>query len=141
MSHTVLKIIGRHERVSLPQVGLKSLAAKTDTGAFTSSLHCLSAEPEGERLICKFLNNTRDEDSVKKVIFEAFKKRKVKSSNGHTEERYSVNTQIKLGREFFDIELTLTNRTDMKYPILLGRQFLNRRFLVDVSQKNVLRTR
>ena len=72
MTEAVLKIIGRHERAQLPELGLKKIAAKTDTGAFTSSMHCLSAVPEDGRLICKFLNETGNEDSVKKVIFAAF---------------------------------------------------------------------
>ena len=141
MTGKKLLIIGRHEKAHLNGLGLQDIAAKTDTGAYTSSLHCLKAEKEGDKLICEFLNPGDAKDSVKKVIFAAFKKRRVKSSNGQTEERFAVFTKIKLGKELYDIELTLTNRADMKYPLLLGRKFLNNRFLVDVSQKNVLKTK
>jgi hypothetical protein len=141
MSGKPLKFIGRHERASLTELGLQNIAAKTDTGAYTSCIHCIEVIEEGENLICKFLNQNHAEDSVKKVIFATFKKRAVKSSNGQTEERYAVKTKIKLGRELYTIELTLTNRAGMKYPLLLGRKFLNKRFLVDVSQKNMLKSK
>lgn len=138
MSEKKLKIIGRHEKASLPEIGLQNIVVKTDTGAYTSSLHCQKAVPKGEKLICEFLNPHDDEDSVKTVTFAAFKKRKVKSSNGQTEERYSISTKVKLGAEVYPIELTLTDRHEMKYPMLLGRKFLNKKFVVDVSQKNIL---
>jgi hypothetical protein len=138
MSEKKLKIIGRHEKASLPEIGLQGIVVKTDTGAYTSSLHCKKAVMKDNRLICEFLNPHDDEDSVKKVTFAAFKKRKVKSSNGQMEERYSVQTKIKLGHEIYPIEVTLTDRHEMKYPMLLGRKFLNKKFVVDVSQKNSL---
>jgi hypothetical protein len=133
-------MIGRHEKARLPEIGKLELTVKVDTGAYTSSLHCIKAQPEGQKLICEFLIPNDGEDSVKRIIFAAFKKRKVKSSNGQMEERYSVLTKIKLGHEEYPIEVTLTVRNEMKYPMLLGRKFLNKKFIVDVSKKNILKS-
>jgi hypothetical protein len=63
----------------------------------------------------------------------------IKSSNGITELRYQIVVCIKFGRKYFDIELTLTDRAEMKYPVLLGRKFLQGKFVVDVSKVNKLK--
>jgi hypothetical protein len=60
--------------------------------------------------------------------------RKVKSSNGTSEQRYVIETPIVLGEENWSIEITLTDRSDMSYLILLGREALGKRFLVDPSK-------
>ena len=130
--------IGRHEHVHLTDIGLNELVAKIDTGAYTSSIHCAEVVEKNGKLICGFINPRNDEASLKKIIFAAYKKRKVKSSNGSTEERFAIKTKIKLGSHVYDIELTLTNRESMKYPLLLGRKFLNGKYVVDVSRKNIL---
>ena len=63
---------------------------------------------------------------------------KVRSSNGEIQERYMVTTQVKLGKRKFKTEFTLTNRSEMKTPILLGRKALKGRFVVDVSKAFLL---
>jgi hypothetical protein len=132
-----LKIIGRKERIDLPGLGLFGLLAKIDTGAYTSSMHCEAAEVLSKGLSCQFRD---DKNVVSSFTFAKFNKRNVKSSNGIVEIRYAVWTKIKLGGELFEIELTLTNRSEMKTSLLLGRKFLSKKYLVDVSQKNKLKT-
>lgn len=61
--------------------------------------------------------------------------RKVKSSNGIIEERVSVKTKMNLYDRIYTIELTLADRSHMKYPVLIGRKFLRNKFIVDVSKK------
>ena len=62
-----------------------------------------------------------------------YKIKKVKSSNGKMEERVFIRTPLELLGKRFEAELSLTDRNDMKYPMLIGRKFLNGHFLVDVS--------
>ena len=128
------KLIGRREMALLLEIGTKPLPCKIDTGAFTSSLHCDKIEKINDKIICTFYFF----DEQKSVIFAPLRKSMIKSSTGHAEERYIIKTKIRLGKDIFDIELSLANRSKMKYPILLGRKFLNKKFLVDVSKKKLL---
>lgn len=135
------KIIGRLETVNLPEWDIEDIEAKIDTGAFSSSLHCHNIE--------KFIHkgkpwihfNLLDPDhiSYNERLFKLpiFDEREVKSSNGQTEERVFIQTKITFFGEVFDIELSLTNRSEMKYPLLIGRKFLKNKFLVDVAKKHV----
>ncbi|SOE21629.1 Uncharacterized conserved protein [Spirosomataceae bacterium TFI 002] len=130
-----MQIIGRKEIVELPQLQLGEIVAKIDTGAYTSSIHCVESKVEEGVLKCLFVD---ENDQKTSLSFDHFKIRLVKSSNGISESRYSIHTNIRIGSELLDIELTLSDRSEMRHPILLGRKFLRKRFLVDVSQKNKL---
>jgi hypothetical protein len=134
-------VIGREDAADFPMLELEGIEVKTDTGAFTSSFHCHNIElicVEGkEKLKCLFLDPLHEKYHDKEFIFDSFKLTKVKSSNGQLEERYSVSTTIKLFGQLFPIELTLTERGTMKFPVLLGRKFLWRRFVVDSSLKDL----
>lgn len=132
-----MKIIGRKELADLPALYLFGVAAKVDTGAYTSSMHCESITETEDGISCQFLNS--EGASVESISFTEFGKRKVKSSNGMEEERYSILTKIRLGEDLFDIELTLTDRNEMKNPILLGRKFIRKKYLVDVAKKEILK--
>ncbi|WP_341226551.1 RimK/LysX family protein [uncultured Arcticibacterium sp.] len=134
-----MKVIGRKERADLPALALFNVGAKVDTGAYTSSMHCEKVTEIDGGISCQFLNSHKSKESVENVIFTDFRKRKVKSSNGIEEERYSIWTKICLGEDVFDIELTLTNRSEMKTPLLLGRKFIKGKYLVDVAKKEILK--
>lgn len=131
-----LKVIGRLEYVDFPALGISELEAKVDTGAYTSSLHCSEIITEGD--FVKFIVLDDDHPSFEgkwfKLPIEKFTI--VKSSNGVAQERVVVKTKIKLLNEEFDVFLTLTNRKDMKYPVLLGRKFLQKKYLVNVNIKH-----
>ncbi len=140
-------VIGRYDEADFPELQLQQIEVKIDTGAYTSSFHCHNIdliEVNGiKKLHCNFLDPDHEQYHNKEFIFDRFSKRRVRSSNGHMEERYSVETQITLFGQTFPIELTLTERGSMKFPVLLGRKFLSRRFLVDsaktrLSAKNML---
>ncbi len=147
MSDTTKLIIGRREIVDFPQLELLEIEAKVDTGAYTSSFHCHHVE-EVERnnqteLRCYFLDPSHPEYNNKEVYFSSYTTKKVKSSNGITETRYKVKTNIIIFNKTMPIELTLTERSNMRYSVLLGRKFLKKRFIVDteflhLSQKNKL---
>lgn len=130
------KIIGRTDILNFPSIGLKYVDVKIDTGAFTSSLHCIDFSIEfipfvGKVLIVDFGNN-------KIQIFKKFYKREVTSSNGQKQQRYLVMVDIEILGEKWNIPVTLNNRSNMKYKCLLGRTFLAPcKLLVDVRELNL----
>lgn len=129
---TEKKIIGNRERVSFPGVSTLRVTARVDTGAKISSVHCERVWIErfkGKQVLCCYL--LRKTTHVTR--FEHFTTRKIKSSNGHVETRYSVNMDVEMGKEIINTEFTLSNRKRMKNSVLLGRKFLMKRYLVDVS--------
>ncbi len=131
-------IIGRLEVISLPELGIAQLQVRVDTGAKTSSLHVDN--------IIKFVKNGKpcvrfeihpDIHNVSSIVScSAFLSdiRNIKSSNGEAEQRYVIKTPVSLGGETWPIEITLTNRADMNYLMLFGREAIGERFLVDPSQ-------
>jgi hypothetical protein len=131
--------IGRLERVDIPEWNLFDLEAKIDTGAYTSSLHCHHIEVfehEGKPMVrFKLLDPSHDDYNGRTLELPVYKTKKVKSSNGITEERIIVTTKIVLAGKPIRIHLALTDRSEMRYPLLIGRRTLKGRFLVDVSYK------
>ncbi len=133
------KIIGRLEHVDFPEWNISGLEAKIDTGAYTSSLHCHHVEQfdsNGIPMVRFYLLDPDHPEYEQKPYSCRMKSlRKVKSSNGLIEERFSIKTTIRLSAKIYPIELTLADRTNMRYPVLLGRKFIQKRFIVDVSKK------
>jgi hypothetical protein len=124
-------IIGSEEFVSLPELNVNMIHARVDTGAATSSLGVKWVKEEEGVISCLLPNK-------QVVTFDSFKKKIIKSSFGHTEERYVVKILINvLGRKV-RTNFTLADRSKMKFPILLGRKLLKGKFMVDVDFKNQL---
>jgi hypothetical protein len=90
-----------------------------------------------EKLHCFFLDPEHERYNNREFIFNQFSLKRVRSSNGLLEERYSVETTIRLFEKIIPLELTLTERRNMRFPVLLGRRFLSGRFVVDSSRKNL----
>ncbi len=146
MKHTKSKtkiLIGRKDYADFPLLELSRIKVKIDTGAYTSSINCYFAEEtesEGNKvLVCKFLAPSHAKYSGKEFYFANYKQKEVKSSNGISEKRYLIKTQIKIFNKLLPIELTLTKRSSMKNDVLLGRKFLKKRFVVDSSETNLSR--
>lgn len=128
--------------MNFPDLNLDSVQAKVDTGAYRSSIHCSRIKEliEGEEKVLKvwFLDKKHPAYSKEGSVFSSYKVVKVRSSNGEMQMRYMVKTRMKLGRKIFKVEFTLTDRSAMKTPVLLGRKCLKERFLVDVSKSYIL---
>lgn len=126
-----LSIVGWRELVDLPGIGLSGIPAKIDTGARTSSLHARVLE-EFERDGKPFVRFAVDWDEIAhegEAI--AVDTRGITSSNGETQTRFVIKTPLRIGGTEFRAELSLADRSDMKFPMLIGRTALRRRFLVD----------
>lgn len=128
-------IIGWREWCSLPDLALPGLAAKIDTGARTSSLHAFRIRRfsrDGDEWV-RFFVHPVQRHRHPEIACEAkvVERRAVTSSNGKSQLRPVISTTLTLGVYSFVTELTLTNRDEMGYRMLIGRQSLTRRFVVD----------
>ena len=128
------KIIGTFELVGFPEFNVEGAMAKIDTGAYTGALHCtniaVQKTPEGKRLTFTPLG-----DPANKVVISNFAIRYVRSSNGDNQKRYYIKTHVVVRGETYPIAITLADRSEMRWPVLVGRRFLrHNNFLVDVSK-------
>lgn len=135
------KIIGRTERANFPELALRGIRVKTDTGAFTSSIHCCRIEEtDDQELRVVFLDADHPKFTDSAIIFKDYSKKLVKSSNGVSEDRFVVSTTIRFHHNTYTIALSLTDRGDMRYPVLIGRKFLTENhFIVNPRLRNALR--
>lgn len=130
------KIIGKREIVSILDLELFDLDAKIDTGADSNSLHCDDIYIDDENFVhFTLLDKIHPAYHTKKIKMPLYKIKKVKSSNGTIQIRASIKVDILFFNKKYTTVISLTNRSDMKYPMLIGRKFLANRFLVDVSQE------
>lgn len=135
-------ILGSEEWCSFPELGIPTIKARVDSGAKTSALHAINIAPfkkEGQNWVKFDINPIQN--NVKTVIHcEAplVDKRVVKSSSGFREERYVIQTNLEIGNSNWVIEMTLTNRDSMGFRMLLGREAMSGRVLVDPEQQYLL---
>ena len=130
------KIIGSFEPVTFPDFNGYEVIAKIDTGAYTGALHCTTIReeetPDGPMLHFSPFDHPEVEISLAE-----FAVNHVKSSNGKTETRYFIDTNIAIAGETYPIVLSLADRSEMKWPVLIGRKFLRKHnYLVDVNRTN-----
>ena len=130
------KIIGKRELVSILDLELFDLDVKIDTGADSNSLHCDDIYIDDENFVhFTLLDKVHPAYHSKKIKMPLYKIKRVKSSNGTIQIRASIKVDILFFNKRYTTVISLTNRSDMKYPMLIGRKFLANRFLVDVSQE------
>jgi hypothetical protein len=131
--------LGAFETVGFPEFGLDKITAKIDTGAYTGSLHCTKIEEKQNddgSVVLEFSPFDHPEITVKE---ENFVVKHVKSSNGDGQSRYFIETIIEVNGEKYPIALSLADRSEMKWPVLIGRRFLRKHsFIVDVSGRKAL---
>ena len=137
-----LLTFGWREWVSLPELGIKRIKAKVDTGARTSALHAFEVRPYSEngrdRVEFRMHPVQKNNDTVVTCTADVLDKRKVTDSGGHKEERFVIRTELQIGEHHWPIEATLTSRDDMLFRMLLGRTALKGRAQVNPSRSYVV---
>lgn len=133
--------IGRRDKADFPEFGLSELDVKVDTGAFTSSIHChhiREIRKDGKKhLEFDLLDPAHAQYHERVCTTERYTQRTIKNSFGESEKRYVIKTVITLFGRDFPVELSLSERGAMKYPVLLGRKLLSGRFVVDPGLYNL----
>jgi hypothetical protein len=131
-------IIGRSEVLSFLGTPAERVPAKTDTGAYRSSVHASDIVVENGTLSFTLLGGHPVCGAMaQRMSTEDFTQVTVANSFGHEEDRYEVKLKVKLGPKIFHARFTLADRSKKIYPILLGRKLLNHRFLVDSSETSL----
>ncbi|MBA2664400.1 MAG: ATP-dependent zinc protease [Bradymonadaceae bacterium] len=132
------KVIGWREWLCMPDLHIDRIKAKIDTGARTSVLHALDIkrfERDGVQMV-RFrvhpLQRNTSETSMAEAVVQD--EREVRSSNGQVQLRLVIRTRVEMGEDSWPIDLTLTNRDVMGFRMLLGREALRGRFLIDVGR-------
>jgi ribosomal protein S6--L-glutamate ligase len=135
-------IIGSREYCSLPDLGIVLIKAKVDSGAKTSALHAdnlIKFPRENENWIKFSLYPLKSRpDLIVNCEAKLIEKRIIKSSNGTKEERFVIETKLVLGSASYPIQITLTNRKLMGFQMLLGREAMAGRILIDPEKRYLL---
>jgi ribosomal protein S6--L-glutamate ligase len=133
--------IGWKEWCALPALNIKEIKAKIDTGACTSALHAhvlRISEYRGEQFIrFKVLPHQSDRYAAKICKARLIAHRFVMSSNGQREKRYVIRTTVTVGKTSFVTEITLTDRSPLRFRMLLGRLALRKNFLIDPAKSHI----
>lgn len=137
-------LVGALELCDLPKLAINDLNIRVDTGAATSSLHVDNIDEfeKGSEQWVSF-DIHPDIHNVEKIVrreARVLTQKKVKSSTATRERRYVINTPIVMAGETWDIQLTLTDRSEMTYLMLLGREAMMGRFVVDPEHEYILTT-
>jgi len=139
----VKKVVGWREWVRLPDLYDGRIKAKIDTGARTSCLHAFKITPftRDSASYVRFVLHPLQRQSKPEItcVALAIDYRCVTDSGGRREHRYVIRTSLKLGKSRWPVELTLTNRDQMGFRMLIGRQALRRRYLVDTGRSFIAR--
>ena len=138
------QIIGWMETVSLPELGLDQLKAKVDTGARTSALHATDIhtfQRDGETWVA-FMADSGHGLCDRLMEAPIHEERAIKNTSGMPEDRFVIHTRLKLGAKLWRIDLSLTDRTNMTFPMILGRRALkNRNIAVDAKRTFLVSTK
>lgn len=127
-------VVGIFEKVAFPELGIKNVTAKIDTGAYSGAIHCLNIREEtvDGRTVLKF---TPLDESHPEHTAVRYRTLPVTSSNGQTERRFAVHTTVIIRNVEYPIRITLAHRAGMKHPVLIGRRFLRlNKLMVDATQ-------
>ena len=131
-------VAGWREWVSLPDLGVDWIKAKLDTGARTSALHAFDLEEferDGQAWVRFSIHPwQRSDEDVAELSLPVLDRRDVRSSNGQTEQRYAVALDVTLAGRTITTVMTLSNRDEMGFRMLIGREALERGFLVDSAR-------
>ena len=139
------QIIGCREQIDFPDIKLYGITAKVDTGAYIMALHCHDIRVEkrnGKNTLCfKLLHPSHPEYNEQENYFTDFEEREIKNSFGVQEKRFVIKSSVVIAGRRIKSLISLTDRRNMRYPVLIGRRLLKGRFIVDVSKENLWNSR
>lgn len=131
-------LVGALEKCSLPDLQIESLETRIDTGAKTSSLHVdniVEYRKEGRKWIEFFIHpDVHNVETIVKCHAKVKAKRNIKSSSGCTQKRYIIDTTIVIGPQKWQIEVSLSDRSNMTYLMLLGREAMEENIIVSPGE-------
>ncbi|WP_010231009.1 ATP-dependent zinc protease family protein [Gillisia marina] len=131
------RVIGKFDKADFPMLKMENIAIKIDTGAYTSSIHCNNIIEKEDALHCTFLDEEHPLYNGMEIVFKDYDIVFVKSSNGIIQKRFQVQSTIKIFNKLYKISLSLSARQEMRYPVLIGRKFLTKKFIVDTELTDV----
>lgn len=134
-----LDVIGRAEAVNFPELSSQETYARIDTGAQTSAIWVTSAHIRKDRLAVVFFGEGHPCYDGKTVYFDEFTQTVVASSSGHTEARFKIKLLVKISGRKIRARFTLADRSKQAYPVLIGRNILRGKFVVDVKLGTALK--
>jgi len=137
--NNALDVIGRAEAVSFPELSAEEAYARIDTGAQTSAIWVSSAHIRKDRLAVIFFGEGHPCYSGKIVYFDDFTQTVVASSSGHTEVRFKVRLLVHIAGRKIRARFTLADRSRQTYPVLIGRNVLRGKFVVNVKLGTTLK--
>lgn len=133
--------VGWREWVALPELQIFRIKAKIDTGARTSALHAFALKPFSEngqnKISFEIHPLQHNTDQVIACVADVVDKRLVTDSGGHVEDRFVIKTPVTIAGQTWPIEITLTERENMLFRMLLGRSALRKRFIVNPARSFV----
>jgi hypothetical protein len=134
---THLPLLGWREWVTLPELNLEHIKAKIDTGARSSALHAFALDPYrkgGQRWVMFAIHPEQKHNDIVVECHAPIKDRRfVSDSGGHKQRRYVIESSLIIGQSLIRAEITLTNRDNMQFRMLLGRTAMNGHFAIDPS--------
>lgn len=134
-------VIGRAESIDFPEQLLVDVPSKTDTGAYLSAVHATDIKEvtRNGKKVLKFtlLGNHASYPYSRELEVKKYELKTVENSFGVKQERYTVKFKVKLAGKVFYSEFSLADRSKKVFPILLGRTFLNKRFIVDTDVAHI----
>jgi hypothetical protein len=130
-------VIGRAESIDFPEVLLVDVPAKIDTGAYISAIHATDIKEVTrngkKKLKFTLLGDHSSYSYSRELEVSSYSIKVIENSFGAKQERYLVNFKVRLAGKVFRADFTLADRSTKVFPILLGRTFLNRRYMVDTD--------
>lgn len=140
MSKKTKHKLGWKDKIDFVDFGLEDVEVKTDTGATTCVLHCSSIElvKRYRKQYVKFvpLDESFKQFQGKEFTLPFHREMRIKNSFGQEENRYIVPTTVKMFGKLYNMEISLRNRSNLEFPVLLGRRFIRGKFIVDVAKAN-----
>ena len=128
--------VGATTVVALPSLNIQGLQARVDTGAATCALHAsiIDYNEDASELAVVLFDKESDHYTGEKLVFTDFVVRNVRNSFGIRKSRPMVKTMVTINQQSFEVFIGFSDRTRLTYDMLVGRNFLEKGFIVDVTK-------